>query len=222
MVVALIAASGAIGQWRNYLLFTERRLLHGPEPQRSPVPQERRLLRLQAPLPVLPRPVGLRLARGHGRDRRHRPLPERRHPRAVGVPQRGPPGQGPPLGPPGLHGPGEGGRVRPGPLQPRPLPERLRPGRRLHRRARPPTRPHTAHLDLAAGGGDPAHQHPPAGLGAARPGRGAVGLRGHRRGRHLPGHRPGGEGDAGAEHPRAALHRPQHRRHPFGAWASTT
>ena len=52
-----------------------------------------------------------------------------------------------------------------------------------------------AHLDLAAGRGDPAHQHPPPGLGAARPRGGAVGLRGRRRGCDLPGHRPGRQGD---------------------------
>ena len=197
----------------------ERRLLrrHG-----SPVPQERGFLRLQAPVPVLHRQLVVRDAGGGGDLHLDRPLPQRRDPRAVGNAQRGPPGQGAHLGPPCVHGTRQGRGVRVGPLQPRSVPERLRAGRRLHRRPCPPARADAAHLDLAARGGHPAHQHPEAGLGAAHPRCRSVGIRGHRGGRHLPGHRPGHQGEPGPEQPRAPVHHTTTSTPRASLWASTT
>ena len=73
---------------------------------------------------------------------------------------------------------------------------------------------HPAHLHLAPGRRHPSHQHPAARVDAAGSGRGVVGLRGHRGGGHLSGHHPGRQGQPGPELAGAALHHPQHRRHP--------
>ena len=102
----------------------------------------------------------------------------------------------------------------PGPVQPRPLVQRLRAGRRVHRRPRPAPRPRAADPGVAGRGRAPHLQHPPPGLGPADPRCRPVVPRGPDRRHHLPGRRPGPQGQPGPEHARAPVHPAQHRRHP--------
>ena len=110
-------------------------LLLGPA-----VPQERRVLRVPAPVPAVHRQLDLRLAGG-----------DRRHHRDLATTSTGAYGcRGMPRASAqvkvhisvllGVHGAGEGGRLRPGALQPGPVAQRLRAGGRLHRRPRPACR----------------------------------------------------------------------------------
>ena len=94
--------------------------------------------------------------------------------------------------------------------------QRVRPGCRLHRRARPAARPRAPHPGLAGRRRPADLQHPSPGLGAAHPRGRALVPRGPDRRHHLPGRRPGAQGEPGPEHARAALHPAQHRRHPGG------
>ena len=59
-------------------------------------------------------------------------------------------------------------------------------------------------------------QHPPAGLGPARPRGRAVVPRGPDRRHHLPGRRAGLQGQPGPEHAGAPVHPAEHQRHPGG------
>ena len=70
-----------------------------------------------------------------------------------------------------------------------------------------------ARLRLDLRGGDPALQHPAPGLDAAGVGRRDLGLRGAGRRHHLPGAAAGAQGHAGPELARGALHPAQHHGH---------
>ncbi len=213
VVLSLIVGSQAIGQWNNWILFQNSTPFGAKDPQFHrnvgyfvfTLPFEQFLVHwaLVALFVVLLVTLlshylngGIRL---QGSRPRVRPA-VKAHISVI-------------LGP---AGPGQGGGLLPGPLQPRPVQQRLRPGRRLHRCPRPAARPRAAHPGVDGRRG-PAHlQHPPPGLGPAHPGGGAVVPGGPDRRDHLPGRRPGAQGQSGAEHPRTPVHPAQHRRHPRG------
>ena len=189
---------------------------HAVQRRRPAVPPQRLVLRLHPALPAVRGPLDARRP-GHGAAGDHpQPLPERRDPDAGLAPACPSCGQGPPVGHPRPHRAGEGGRLPAGPVQPRPVLERLRPGCRIHRRARPAPRPRAARRGVRGRGGAPHLQHPPTGVGAAHPrGRPVVPGGAHRR-HHLPGGRAGAQGQSRPEHPRAPLHPAEHLGHPDG------
>ena len=183
---------------------------------RPPVPQGRRLLRLQAAIPY----VHCGLDAGHlDRDagrlggvpllQRRDPTPARHTPRATAR-------EGAHLGAAGPDRPGQGGRVRPAALVVGELPGRLRQRSRVHRRARPPAGGDAAHLRVDLRRRDPALQHPAPGLDPPRAGHRDLGLRGAGRGDHLSRAAAGAQGHAGAELARGAVHPTQHHGDPGG------
>ena len=189
----------------------ERRAVRGEGPA---VPQGRGLLRLQAPLRAVPRPLGTGGALRHPGGDRGQPLPQRWHP-PPGRPAPGPPGgQGPHLGDPGPHRPGQGGRLLPGPVLARPLLQRLRQGRLLDRRPRPHPRSRAPDPGVAGRLRAAALQHPAPGLGPAGDRGRAVVRGGAVRRRHLPGGGPGPQGQSGPVDPGGAVHPAEHQRHP--------
>ena len=213
VVLSLIVGSQAIGQWNNWILFRNSTPFPATDPQFHrnvayfvfTLPFEQFLVHwtLVALFVVLLVTAA-------------QPLPERRDPDAGLAAPGAPGGQGPHLGHPRTAGPGQGGRLLPGPLQPRPLVQRLRPGRRLHRRARPAPGPRAAHPGVAGRGRPADLQHPSPGVGPAHPRGRPVVSGGADRRHHLSGRRPGAEGEPGPEHAGAALHPAQHRCHPGG------
>ena len=97
VVLSLIVGSQALGQWQNWILFRNST----PVPRhRSPVPPERRLLRVHPAVPAVRHPLDPGGPRRGPAGDHAQPLPERRHPHA-GPAAPGPPrGQGPPVGHP--------------------------------------------------------------------------------------------------------------------------
>ena len=88
-------ASGSSSQWNDWILFTHRVDFGQKDPL---VPHRRRLLRLQAAVPAVPRGLAVRCGGHRPHHHRRRPLPERRHPGADARPAGHAAGQGPPLG----------------------------------------------------------------------------------------------------------------------------
>lgn len=188
-----------------------RRLLRSERPA---VPQGRRVLRLQAAVPVVPRGLDPGGPDRAGDRVRGGVLPERGASFLGNVATRRPEGDVAFLG--DLCRSGTAARRRillRRPLRPRRRPERLVPGRRVHRRTRPPSRPQPAgdhrsgclrHVRL---------QRLCPRLDAARGGGGPLGLRGDR---HRCGVSLGGAvvaGESRPEHGGASLLAAQHRRH---------
>ena len=177
-----------------------------------PLPQGRRLLRLQAALPLLPRRLAAGRPHRARRRARRRLLPERRPALLRAVASRRPPGDVALLGHLRRPRPREGGRLLlRRPLRPRRHQHRPVPGGGVHGRARPPARPQP-HGDRGARRlRAPRLQRVRPHLDAAGRRRRALALRGHRHRRRVPlgGAVPAGEPRPGE--PGAALPRAQHR-----------
>ena len=201
-VLALIGASGTIGQWNNWILFRHGGNFGVTDPQFH---KDVGFYVFKLPVPDLHR----RLDAGHpDRDARRVgrvPLLQRGDPAPAWPAARAATGQGAHLGAARPDRAGQGGRLRPAALVTRQRAGRLRQRRRLHRRARPPAGRVAARLRVDLRRGDPALQHPAPGLDAAGARRRHLGLRGPRRRHHLPGAAAGAEGDT---RPRARSRRP--------------
>ena len=203
LVMALIAASGTIGEWQNWILFRHGGNFGVKDPQFHKdvgfyvfkLPFLNFLVDWTLAILIVTLIVSVDL-----------PLPQRRDPAPAWHPPRAADGQGPPVGAPGAHRADQGGRVRPATVGPGQRPRRLRRRARLHRRARPAAGAVPARRRLDLRRRHPALQHPAPGMDAARPRRGHMGLRGPRGRRHLPGAAADAQGHSGPGVARSALH----------------
>ena len=82
VVIALIAASGTIGEWQNWILFTHGVPFGVKDPQFG---KDDQLLRVPAALPRVPGQLDPGLPGGDPDRDRDLPLPERRHPGPAGL-----------------------------------------------------------------------------------------------------------------------------------------
>ena len=97
LVIAFIAATGALGQWRNYLLFTNGGSFDATDPQFHNVG----FFVFKLPFLSFIMSWAFVTLVVVAVFTVHRPLPQRRDPRAVGDAQRRPSGEGAHLGPAG-------------------------------------------------------------------------------------------------------------------------
>ena len=211
LVMALIAASGTIGEWQNWILFRHGGNFGVKDPQFHKdigfyvfkLPFMNFVVDWTLAILIVTLIVSVVFHYLNGGI-----LPQR------GIPRVRPAVKAHLSVLAGADRPGQGGRVRPAALGTGQRARRLRRRRRLHRRARPPAGAVAARRRLDLRRRHPALQHPAPGMDAARPRRGHLGLRGARRRRDLPGAAADAQGHPGPGLARGALHPAEHHGHP--------
>ena len=199
--------TGCIGPVGGVAAVHQRR---GLRRHRCPVRPRHRLLRVPPAVPELRGGLAVRHADGDvGGD--HDPALHQRRDPPADCRRTGPtPGQGPPVGAPGSDRPGASRRLLAGPVRANHLGPRGRDGGHLHRREGPAAGHPTADPDLPLLRGPADREHPSPRLGAAHPGRRAMGVRCPGNRKHLPGGHPEPPGGASRVGEGGAIHRSQH------------